>query len=43
MPQQSVDSAVDCINAEIGIFLFVQRNATVHCGQCDQIKIIKCL
>ena len=30
--QQSVDSAVDCVNAEIEIFLSLWRNATVHCG-----------
>ena len=29
--QRSADSAVDCINAEIGIFLSLQSNATVCC------------
>ena len=30
--QRSVDSAMDCVNAEIGIFLTLWHNATVHCG-----------
>ena len=29
--QQSADYAVDCVNAEIGIFLFLCVNATVCC------------
>ena len=28
-PQRSADSAVDCVNAEIGIFLSLRSNATV--------------
>ena len=32
LPQWSEDSTVDCINAEIGIFLSFCDNATVHCG-----------
>ena len=31
LAQRSADSAVDCINAEIGIFLCLQSNATVCC------------
>ena len=30
LPQRSVDSAVDCINAEMEHFLSVCGNATVH-------------
>ena len=29
--QQSVDSAVDCINAEIRNFIFFPQHATIHC------------
>ena len=29
---QSADSAVDCVNAELGFYLSLRGNATVHCG-----------
>ena len=32
LPLWSADSAVDCVNIEIDNFLYLCRNATVHCG-----------
>jgi len=32
----SADSAVDCINAEIEIFLYLLGNTTVQCGFCSK-------
>ena len=34
-PQRSADSAVDCVNAEIGIFLSLRSNATI-CRRCTR-------
>ena len=31
--QQSAFSSVDCVNAEIGNFLYVLNNTTIHCGK----------
>ena len=37
--QQSVVSAVDCVNAEIGIFLSLRHNATVQCRICTCLLV----
>ena len=38
LPQRSADSAVDCINAEKGNFLFF--HATIHCGIRRPLQLV---
>ena len=37
-PQRSADSAVDCVNAEIGIFLSLRSNTTICCRRMRKMQ-----